>query len=51
VRHQRQQLLRLQLALDLFGQQAVEELDGDRTQFANPTSAVRYRKQGFLRFL
>ena len=29
-----QQLLRLQFALDLLGEQAVEELHGDRPQFA-----------------
>ena len=32
--HQRQQLLRLQFALDLLGEQAVEELHGDRAEFA-----------------
>ena len=34
MRHQRQELLRLQLALDLLGEQAVEELHGDRAEFA-----------------
>src|SRR6516162_6412126 len=34
VRQQGQQLLRLQFALDLFGQQAVEELQGHRAQLA-----------------
>src|SRR5436305_10756041 len=34
VSHQRQQLLRLQLALDLLGEQTVEELLGDGAQLA-----------------
>ena len=34
VGQQRQQLLRLQFALDLLGEQAVEELRGDRAEFA-----------------
>ena len=34
VGHERQQLLGLQLALDLLGEQAVEELHGDRAEFA-----------------
>ena len=34
MRHQRQQLLRLQLALDLLGEQAIEELHRDRPEFA-----------------
>ena len=34
LRHHSQQLLRLQFALDLFGEQAVEELLGDGSQFA-----------------
>ena len=34
MRHQRQQLLGLQLALDLLGEQAVEELHRDRAQLA-----------------
>ena len=42
---QRQQLLGLQLALDLLGEQAVEELHGDRAQFAEalPQAAGRAR--------
>jgi hypothetical protein len=34
LRHQSQELLRLQFALDLLGEQAVEELRGDGPQFA-----------------
>ena len=34
MRHQRQQLLRLQFALHLLGQQTVEELQRDRAKFA-----------------
>ena len=43
VGHQRQQLLGLEFALDLLGEQAVEELHGQRTQFAEalPQQHVR----------
>ena len=46
VGHQRQQLLGLQFALDLLGEQAVEELHGDRAEFAEalPQEPCRARR-------
>ena len=45
VGQQRQQLLRLQLALGLFGEQAVEELHGDRVRVRGSVAA-RARRAG-----
>ena len=56
MRHQRQQLLGLQLALDLLGQEPVEELGRDGTQLAEafsfpssrPSPSPRRRRQRVL---
>ena len=45
---QRQELLRLQLALDLLGEQAVEELHGDRAEFAEALRKSRSRSVGIV---
>ena len=44
--HQRQELLGLQLALDLFGEQAVEELHGNRAEFAEALTQEQHALGG-----